>query len=479
MIVVVGLSHHTAPIELREQVALDEEAAHQLVRLLEASPDVAEVFIVSTCNRVEIVAATLEETERSSIACIASCRAALVSRSPAADSAIYEHRGIGAVRHLVRVASSLDSLVVGEAQILGQMKEGFELARNLGTIGPSLHQLFARASRGAKRVRSETTVGVGQVSVPSIAVDLALQIFGDMHGRKAVLIGLGEMGQTVARLLNEAGASLSVVGRDSQRVEALAQRFSCGAFVMGELPQLLVDADVVVSSTSAPGSVVTLADLEMRRKTRRGGNLFFIDLAVPRDIEPQIGNLDGVFLYDVDDLSQVAAESTGARRQAADAAEAIVDEVVADWERRESALLVTPTIKALRAKLRLAMEAELARSLRGRLRDLDLEQRAALSKMLDSGLNRLLHEPTTRLREEANHKEGSADEMIAVLNALFELEDVDSIELDVSSMRVPATDSLLPPDEPEDSGAIEKMRSETKDASLRGGESGESHRDSG
>jgi glutamyl-tRNA reductase len=300
-----------------------------------------------------------------------------------------------------------------------------------------------------------------------------------MQGRKAVLIGLGEMGQTVARLLSEAGASLSVVGRDRKRVELLAQRFSAAAFAMDELSQLLVDADVVVSSTSAPGTVVTLDHLERRRKTRRGGNLFFIDLAVPRDIEPKIGNLDGVFLYDVDDLSQVAVESTGHRRKAADAAETIVEEVVVDWERRESALLVTPTIKGLRAKLRLAMEAELARSLRGRLRGLDLDQREALGKMIDSGINRLLHEPTTRLRDEANQKEGSADDMIALLNGLFELAEVESTELDVSAVRIPATVSMMPPEESEGPGEVEGLSSDTDELSLRGSESGESRHDLG
>jgi len=442
VIIITGLSHHTAPISVREKVALSEEAARELVKTLGGSPGILEVFIVSTCNRFEIIAVSLDESESARQLCASSCKSAITERSLEAEGSIYSHHGLNAVRHLVRVASSLDSLVVGEAQILGQLKQGFERARDAETVGAHLHQLFARVARGAKRVRTETTIGVGQVSVPSIAVDLALQIFGNLSGRKVALIGSGEMGQTVARLLHEAGAELIVLGRDIEKISVVAAKVGGRAQLMQALPAVLKDVDVVVSSTSAPGAVVRVSDLEERRKSRKTGNLFFIDLAVPRDIEPGVGELDGVFLYDVDDLSQVASESATGRKKAADEAEAIVHEVVTDWERRESALQITPTIKALRAKMRLALESELNRSLRGKLRELDDEQRGALSKMLDAGLNRIMHDPATHLREEAARREGNcAVDLAQALSALFELEELPDEEMDVSSVRLPAHDS--------------------------------------
>lgn len=440
MIVLTGISHHTASIDIREKVALSDEAARKLSADLGAAAHVAEVFVVSTCNRVEIIAASRDDSDDSVKACIDACRAALLGRAPEADRAIYSHRGTAAVRHLVRVAASLDSLVVGEAQILGQLKQGFEAARQSATVGATLHQLFARAARGAKRVRSETTIGVGQVSVPSIAIELAQQIFGEMKGRRAVLVGAGEMGQTVARLLRDLGADLTVVGRNAEKLNEVCAKVDGKPVLMEGLTDVLLDADVVVSSTSAPGHVVLPAHLLPRKKARRG-NLFLIDLAVPRDIDPSIGQMDGVFLYDVDDLSQVASESAGSRQKAADEAERIVDEVVSDWERRQSHQLVTPTIKALRAKMRRGLEAELARSLRGRLRDLDLEQRAALARMLDAGLNRILHEPVTRLRDEAQREDGYVlGDVTSLLSELFELTSVPSEDLDVPSVRLPDSD---------------------------------------
>lgn len=438
MIVLTGLSHHTAGIEIREKVALTDDAARDLAAALGASPGIAEVFVVSTCNRVEIIAASTSDEETDVAACASACRHALLARAPEAERCVYTHRGSPAVRHLVRVAASLDSLVVGEAQILGQLKQGFESARQSDTVGSTLHQLFARTARGAKRVRSETSIGIGQVSVPSIAVELAGQIFGEMAGREAVLIGAGEMGQTVARLLRDLGAHLTVVGRSRERTQEVCDRIGGKAASFEDLGDALISADVVVSSTSATHHVVSKEHLARRKKARRSANLFVIDLAVPRDVDPRVADFEGVFLYDIDDLSQVASESATVRKKAADEAERIVEEVVCDWERRESARLVTPTIKALRAKMRAGLEAELTRSLKGRLKDLDDEQRAAVVRMLDAGLNRILHEPTTRLRDEAVREEGfSADELSRLLSELFDLTTVDDQELDVSGVRLP------------------------------------------
>lgn len=442
MIVVVGLSHHTAAISVREQVALSEEAACELAARLAESEFVAEVFVVSTCNRVEIVAASIGDDEEAVNRCLEVCRVPLVERCPEAAPCLYSHRGRDAVLHIVRVAASLDSLVVGEAQILGQLKQGFERSRVGQQVGPILHQLFASATRGAKRVRNETSIGVGQVSVPSIAVELASQIFENLQGRKAVLIGSGEMGQIVARLLADAGAQLIVVGRSIERVSRVAERVGGTARLLAELPELLVEADIVVSSTSATNHVLTEKELKLRSKSRRARNLFIIDLAVPRDVAPSVAKLDGIFLYDVDDLSQVANQSSAARKNQANAADLIALQVVSDWERRVQVRQVAPTIKALRAKMRMGFELEFQKSLKGKLRDLDAEQRAALAKMLDAGIARILHEPITRLRQEALKMEdeplGAVEDFPGAISELFGLADVAPEALDVPSVRIPS-----------------------------------------
>ncbi len=442
LIVLTGLSHHTADISIREQVALTIEEEAQLTNSLLSGGKVAEVFVVSTCNRVEIVALSANDSEQAVLDCVQACRSALHERSARAKDSVYSHRDIDAVRHLIKVACSLDSLVVGEAQILGQIKKGYERAKALSAVGSGLHQLIMRVIRAAKRVRNETNIGMGQVSVPSIAVDLAMQIFGELSGRHVVLVGAGDMGQSVARLLREAGAQVKVVGRNLERVGAAAREIGASAHLMDELAHLLVDAEVVVSSTSATVPIITKDSLSLRQKKRRGANLFCIDLAVPRDIEPAVGRMDGVFLYDVDDLSQVATQSAQSRRKEADAAMLIVEQMVSDWERHTQAQQVTPTIKALRAKLRLGFEAELEKTLRTKLKDLGPEQRSALSKMLDAGISRVLHAPITHLRQEAYRSDVTgAEEFAGMLTELFDLADIEPEELDVPSVRLSSSSS--------------------------------------
>jgi len=425
MIVVVGVSHHTAPIELREQAALSVEAEQDLLVELTTGPFVAELFVVSTCNRVELIAVPTALTHEAVESCREACSNALLARAPALSGYLYSHAGIAGVRHLVQVAASLDSLVVGEPQILGQLKQGFERARDQGTVGPTLHRAFARAVRGAKRIRTETQIGSGQVSVPSIAVQLATQIFGDLRGHRAVLLGSGEMGQSVARLLGEAGAKLTVVGRNRERVAAIARELGAEGRPLADLEAVLRGADVVVTSTSSREALVTKALVAPLRKARKGRNLFFIDLAVPRDVEASVGELDDVFLYNIDDLSGVALESAEVRRKEAERAESLVEETVRDFQRWAEGEQATPVIKALRAKLRAAVEIELEKSLKGRLRDLDIEQRAALVKLLDSSLNRMLHVPTVRLREQATGQGTlDADDLGSSLRQAFGLDEL-------------------------------------------------------
>jgi glutamyl-tRNA reductase len=440
LIVVVGLSHRTAPIEVRERVALSRERLPDFLRQLVRSEGVGEAFAVSTCNRVEIVAAgrgVASDLERVAQSCVA----ALENEAPGIGRHLYRHTGGNAVRHLFRVASSLDSLVLGEPQILGQVKDGFDLAREAGTVGSILHRSVPRALRTAKRVRSETAIGSGQVSVPSVAVDLTRQIFGDLGRRTVLLVGAGEIAENVARLLRGAGARLLVLGRTRERVDALARSVDGEPRLWGDLRPALVEADVVITSTSAPHFVIELEMVASARKARRGRDQTFIDLAVPRDVDPRVNAIDGIFLYNIDDFSQVVAESLSARGREAERAEQIVEEETRGYERWADAEQATPTIVKLRARFRRALETEVERSLRGKLKHLGTSEREALGKMVEAAANRLLHRPTVRLRESAVARElagFSFDELVLALTELFDLEELDSVE------EISATEHSLP-----------------------------------
>ena len=420
MIVVVGLSHRTAPIEVREQLALPKDQISVVLAELLQQPAIAEAMIVSTCNRVEIVAsgqsgADLEAVTRA-------VRQVVSQRAPGVTNHLYAHQGGAAVRHLFRVASSLDSLVVGEPQILGQVKDAYELARGSRSVGSTLNQTVPRAIRTAKRVRSETAIGAGQVSVPSVAVDLARQIFGDLRGRQAALIGSGEMAETVARLLVTGGSELTVVGRNEQRVQDLASRMGGRGRSLEQLRETLIEVDVVVSSTSAPHHIVDASLLSGLRRKRRGRTLFLIDLAVPRDIDPRAENLDSVFVYNVDDLSQIVADTLSSRRREAEQAEAIVEHEVQGYDRWAEASQLTPFIVALRRHVSGVFEAELDKSLRSKLKHLSVEDREALQRMQDAALKKLLHHPSQHLRALAAQRDDRVVDLVAALSELFPLE---------------------------------------------------------
>lgn len=420
MIVLVGVSHKSAPIEVRERIARDDERASELAASLLRTGLASEAFVVSTCNRVEVVVATAQASAAQQLE--AACRTALCDGDTALETYTYAHRDQAALRHLTRVAASLDSMVVGEPQILGQLKQGFESARTRGTVGGELHQIFSRVVRGARRIRTETGIGTGQVSVPAIAIQLANQVFGDLSGHVALLVGSGEMGQAVARLLREAGAKLLVAGRSLERVTEVTKALGGTPHLLSELPVLLKTADVVVSSTSAPGFVLSRELVDQARRGRRGRHLLAIDLAVPRDVEPSAGDLDGIFLYNIDDLSSVATQAHRSRRVEAERAETLVEEVVSGWERAQTTRQATPTIKALRAQIGSALQLELDRSLRGRLRDLGEAERTALVAMLEAAQNRLLHHATARLREISSEGDAEAlEQYSAVLSDLFAL----------------------------------------------------------
>jgi glutamyl-tRNA reductase len=436
MFAVVGLSHHTAPIEVREQIALERDQIKVLLEQLVAQPEVSEAMVLSTCNRVEVVACAasgveLEHLDRA-------VRAQLSLHAQHLAPYLYRHLGGHGLKHLFRVAASLDSLVVGEPQILGQLKQAFDLAQEVGTVGPALRRATTHAIRAAKRVRTETALGVGQVSVPSVAVDLTRRIFGELAGRKAALLGLGEMGQLVAKQLRSEGAELYALGRNPERVAEVAQALGAKPRSLDQLESTLAEVDVLVAMTSAQHFVVDYDMVARLRKLRRGRRLFFVDLSVPRNIDPGVEKLEDVFLYNVDDLSQIVQETKSSRRGEAERAEQIVVDETRSYERAASAEQVTPTVVALRRRFARVLEAEHEKSQRGKLRDLTKDQNEAVARMLEAAVNKMLHSATTRLREVAQNPE-EAEELDSLVGALTEL-----FELDSDDPMTTTGDSLMP-----------------------------------
>ena len=271
--------------------------------------------------------------------------------------------GRDAVLHLFRVAASLDSLVVGEPQILGQLKDAIEIARGARTLGGTLGKAMHRAVRVGKRVRSETAIGEGQVSVSSVAIDLARDIFGELSGHTALLVGAGEMAEAASKLLVRAGSRLVIVNRSPERAASLAREVGGEPRPWSDLERSILEADVVVSSTSSPGYVITTEQLKGMRRARKGRSLFLIDIAVPRDVDPSVNKLDNVYLYDVDDLSQIVSESLSGRAAEAARAEAIAEAEARGFEAWSMEQALTPSIVALRARTRAVLAAELGRSL--------------------------------------------------------------------------------------------------------------------
>jgi len=423
LIVVVGLSHRSAPVEVRERLAVAPTDLPQRLAEVKQRSRASELVLLSTCNRVEVIAAGQPEGGETPSALGSRIVDELEARAPNVRQHLYVREANAGVEHLFRVASSLDSLVVGEPQILGQLKDAFACARMASTVGPWLNRAFEHAFRVAKRVRTETTLGTGQVSIPTVAVDLAREIFSELAGHKVVLVGTGEMATLVATLLGRAGAHVVVVGRTLERAREVAQRLGAEARSWDDFPALLIEADIVVSSTSAPGYVVTLDQFAHSRRQRHGRNLFLVDLAVPRDIDPRITDLDGVFLYNVDDLSKVADAALADRRREAEKAAAIVTEETEHFLRRAHAERITPTLVALRDHFRATLESELERSLRGQ-RGLDDNQKESLHRALAAAVEKTLHAPTERLRawaKDDSFGDWHTDLLLAAIEELFEL----------------------------------------------------------
>ena len=393
----LGISHKTAPVALRERLAVTEREATDFAKEATATEEVREAVVISTCNRTEIYLVVGDPVQAESDVLGLLARRARIRLTELAE-AIYSPRNCDAARHLYRVTTGLESMIVGEAEIQGQVRRAHEAAMRAGTTGPLTNRLFAAALTTGKRVRSETAIGASRVSVPSIAVDMALEVLGDLHSRHVVILGAGETSELTARALAEQGAgTMFVANRHADRALSLAQRFGGSVVGLDKLPEQLAHADIVLSSTASPHPIVGREELELVMATREGRPLLLIDIAVPRDIDPACGELDGVTLYDIDDLQARVAHNLSTRAEEAPRALEIVEEEIRRFARWLGQLDALPTVSALREHGNTIVEQVLAEN-SGRWESASPRDVARVEAVARAVMSRLLHEPTIRLR---------------------------------------------------------------------------------
>ncbi len=411
-LVLLGINHNTAPIEVRERLAIPASRLADAMRTLLHQPGIREGLILSTCNRVEIV--TLQDdasaTENNKADLLRFLHEYFSVPPQTLQPHLYEFREREAVRHLFRVASSLDSMVVGEPQILGQVKESYTIAREVGAVSSQLDPLLQRAFTVAKKVRNETQIGSSSVSIASVAVDLARNIFGSLEGKTVLLVGAGKMSELAARhLIQQGAANILVANRTQSRAEKIAAQFSgpavhTEAIPFDDLYAQAPRADIVITSTGAPQKLFGRSHGQHFLHQRRNRPMFFIDIAVPRDVDPGMNEVEGCFVYDIDDLQQVAAANLADRSREAAAAETIVSDEVEKYQQRLQSRDAVPAILALQQNAEAIREAELARSAK-RLAALTPEQREAVEALTRSLTAKLLHPQLTALRESARKKD--------------------------------------------------------------------------
>ncbi len=424
---VLGVNHKTAPVQVRERFAISESRLPEALGKLTSMEGVEEGMIVSTCNRVEIFARSrnghcdLQQFVRDYFG----------FGTGEFESYIFEHRDIEAVKHVFRVASSLDSMVVGESQILGQVKEAYATARALGTVNSQLDQLLTRAFAVAKKVRNETTIASSSVSIASVAVELAEKIFGSLTGKSVYLVGAGKMCELAARHLIAHGAKkIFVANRTYDRAVALADKFEGEAIPFERLYDTAPWADIIISSTGAPHAIFRKEHGEKFLQARKNRPMFFIDIAVPRDIDPGLNDLDGIFVYNIDDLQQVVQSHLGDRRKEAVRAELLVDEEVRKFEQRAQTAEVVPTIVSLQQHLENLRQAEIDR-VRGRLGNLTPEQEMAVEALSRGIINKIMHTPITTLKSAA--LDPGATTVVDVVRKIFNLRDEKPEQVDASA----------------------------------------------
>lgn len=414
----LGLNHTTAPVEVREKLAFPAAEQPHLLRLLMERYGAAEAAILSTCNRSEIYVVSGSGDGGEAIRrCLAEVRSVDVT---GLTSCLYQLEGADASQHLFRVACGIDSLVIGESQILGQVRDALETAQAAGSARLLINEIFQRALRVGKRARTETDIGRGRLSVSTAAVELAGQIFGDLGGRRALLLGAGEMIELTAQYLVDGGVTGFVVAnRTVERARGLARRFDGEAVPLDEIGARLEEADIVIASTAAPDFVLTAEMTRAAAAGRRGRPLFLIDIAVPRDIDPAVRQLDDVFLFDIDDLEQVVQANRQEREEEIRSVEGLIGEEHAEFTHWLNALGASPLIKSLRQRAAELQERELERWM-GKLGHLSEEDRQTVAAALRGYSNKLLHQPLVQIRELANAADGY--QQLDTVRRLFNLD---------------------------------------------------------
>ncbi|NPA94826.1 MAG: glutamyl-tRNA reductase [Thermodesulfobacteria bacterium] len=417
-ILLVGVNHKTAPVEVREKLALTQ-LERPVTTLFENLPSCQEIVFLSTCNRVEVIAASSNPKRAREEIFEFWMRHSGLDEDVLSKSSYY-HEGIEAIRHVFRVASSLDSMVVGEPQILGQLKEAYRMALEEGCSGQLLNKLMHKAFSVAKRIRTETKIASQAVSISYAAVALAKKIFGDLSGKKAMLIGAGEMAELAAQHLKTNGVEeLVVANRTLERAIDLAKALDGKAISLEELDDALVETDIVISSTGAPGIIIHKERVQKIMRPRRHRLLFFIDIAVPRDIDPGVNDIDNVYLFDIDELKEVVEENKAERQREAVKAERIIEAEVIKFRSWLNSLDIVPVIKGLQEKAESIRRRELARTFKN-LKHLDDKDLKAIEKLTQSLVSKLLHDPIIFLKKCS--KEEDREQLLSLITQLYSLD---------------------------------------------------------
>ena len=396
-LILIGLNHRTAPVDVRERLSVPEQKAGEVVRSLRGIDGVEGAALLSTCNRVEAIVSSRSEDVAESIVNWLAGQARTDRET--LENHLYILRYADVVKHLFRVASGLDSMIIGEPQIGGQVRSAFQAAQELATLDPLLQQVFEQTMRVAKKVRTDTAIGEHAVSVPYAAVELAKKIFGDLRGLQVLLLGAGEMGELTAEHLHKQEVKqVFVANRSHNRALELAQRFEGAAVQFDAIDQHLATCDIVIASTAAPHFVIEPHQVTRALESRRRRNLFLIDLSVPRNINPAVAQIDGSYLYNVDDLQNVADANLELRQQKAREAEQIVIREVEGFRKRLIAQDAVPTIVELQQRLEAIRAAELDKALR-KLGPVSAEQRETIDILTTQLVNKILHYPILQLKD--------------------------------------------------------------------------------
>ncbi|HSW49410.1 MAG TPA: glutamyl-tRNA reductase [Bryobacteraceae bacterium] len=417
---ITGLNHKTAPVEVREKLAFDERALPDAFRALKSQDGIEEALILSTCNRVEVAVATGDAADPQPWLIGFLARSGHIEPQ-ALGQHLYHYEGPEAVRHLFRVAASLDSMVVGEPQILGQMKAAYAQAKVHGGVGGFLDNVLTRAFSVAKRVRTETEIGQSAVSVSYVAVELAREIFGSLSGRKVLIVGAGKMSELAARYLHRSGAAqIFVTNRTQDRAVEMAQVFKGSVVEYNRFAAMLPEIDIVITSSGAPHYILYKQEIKRAIELRRNRPMFLIDIAVPRNIEPSVNDLDNVFLYDIDDLQKVVDRNRQGRRQHAEQADQIISEEVDRTLARLKAREASPVILRLQEQLEQLRQTEVDR-LRPRFGELTPQQEETLEALTRAIMAKIAHAPIAELRRHAGEPDGL--QTAELIRRVFRLEE--------------------------------------------------------